>query len=98
VDWVVVPSKWWENSPVIVDEALSAQTPLLVANHGGLYEKVVNKGFGVGFTPNSAASLAERFIGLTTNTKHRDDIRKVISEPRHVDDVAVELSKIYQDA
>jgi len=38
--WVVVPSVWWENSPVVIQEALRAGVPLIVSNVGGMAEKV----------------------------------------------------------
>jgi glycosyltransferase involved in cell wall biosynthesis len=39
VGWVVVPSIWWENSPVVIQEARRAGTPLIVAGIGGMAEK-----------------------------------------------------------
>jgi glycosyltransferase involved in cell wall biosynthesis len=38
--WVVVPSIWWENSPLVIQEALRAGVPLIVSNVGGMAEKV----------------------------------------------------------
>ena len=29
VDWVVVPSIWWENAPTVIEEALIAGRPIL---------------------------------------------------------------------
>lgn len=40
VDWVVVPSVWWENSPMVIQEAFLCGRPLLVSNIGGMAEKV----------------------------------------------------------
>lgn len=40
VDWVVVPSIWWENSPMVIQEAFVCGRPLLVSNIGGMKEKV----------------------------------------------------------
>ncbi|MBU8538100.1 glycosyltransferase [Falsiroseomonas tokyonensis] len=40
VGWVVVPSIWWENSPVVIQEARRAGTPLIVSDIGGMAEKV----------------------------------------------------------
>lgn len=40
VDWVVVPSVWWENSPMVIQEALVCGRPLLVSDIGGMAEKV----------------------------------------------------------
>lgn len=40
VDYVVVPSIWWENSPLVIQEAKGYGRPLLVSNIGGMAEKV----------------------------------------------------------
>lgn len=40
IDWVVVPSIWWENSPVVIQEALALGRPCLVSDIGGMAEKV----------------------------------------------------------
>lgn len=40
VDWVVVPSIWWENSPMVIQEAFVYGRPLLVSDIGGMAEKV----------------------------------------------------------
>lgn len=40
VDWVVVPSIWWENSPMVIQEAFVCGRPLLVSDIGGMKEKV----------------------------------------------------------
>jgi glycosyltransferase involved in cell wall biosynthesis len=42
VDWVVVPSIWWENSPMVIQEALVCGKPLLVSNIGGMAEKITD--------------------------------------------------------
>lgn len=40
VDWVCVPSIWWENSPMVIQEAFRCGRPLLVSDIGGMKEKV----------------------------------------------------------
>lgn len=40
VDWVVVPSIWWENSPMVIQEAFVCGRPLVVSDIGGMREKV----------------------------------------------------------
>lgn len=40
VDWVVVPSTWWENSPVVIQESFACGRPVLASNIGGMAEKV----------------------------------------------------------
>lgn len=38
VDWVCVPSLWWENAPTVVLEAVSAGRPVLANDLGGMAE------------------------------------------------------------
>lgn len=40
VDWVLVPSLWWENSPMVIQEALDYGRPVACSNIGGMREKV----------------------------------------------------------
>lgn len=47
VDWVVVPSIWWENSPMVIQEAFVCGRPLVVSDIGGMKEKVKDGGDGV---------------------------------------------------
>lgn len=56
-DWIVMPSIWWENSPVVIQEAIAVGRPLIVADIGGMKEKVEGKA-GLTFSAKSAASLA----------------------------------------
>jgi len=39
-NYILMASKWWENSPVVIQEAFLARRPLLVPNAGGMAEKV----------------------------------------------------------
>jgi glycosyltransferase involved in cell wall biosynthesis len=58
VGWVVVPSIWWENSPVVIQEAMRAGTPLVVSDIGGMAEKVRPGVDGLHFTRGSVQDLA----------------------------------------
>lgn len=40
VDWVAVPSVWWENSPLVIQEAFRCGRPVLCSGLGGMAEKV----------------------------------------------------------
>lgn len=59
VDWVVMGSRWPENSPVVIQEALACGRPLLVPGFGGMAEKVLHGVQGLHYTPGSAGALAE---------------------------------------
>jgi len=41
VDWVVMGSVWWENSPLVIQEAYKFGRPILCPDIGGMAEKVL---------------------------------------------------------
>ena len=62
VGWVVVPSVWWENSPVVIQEARRAGTPLIVSDIGGMAEKVAQGVDGLHFRRGSPVDLARAML------------------------------------
>jgi glycosyltransferase involved in cell wall biosynthesis len=62
-DWVLVPSIWWENSPVVIQEAFAHRRPVICADIGGMQEKVRDGIDGLHFrarSPHALASVLER--------------------------------------
>ncbi len=57
-DYVMVPSTWWENSPVVIQEAFAAGRPVICTGIGGLAEKVPNRLAGLHFRLGDPADLA----------------------------------------
>ncbi|MEI8641049.1 glycosyltransferase [Pseudoalteromonas sp. Hal099] len=39
-DWVIIPSVWWENSPMVIQEAYKHGRPLIGSDIGGMAEKL----------------------------------------------------------
>jgi glycosyltransferase involved in cell wall biosynthesis len=66
VDWVVVPSIWWENAPLVIQEAFAHGLPVICSDIGGMAEKVTDGVDGLHFRagdPQSLADTIERAIG-----------------------------------
>jgi len=59
IDWVVVPSRWWENSPLVIQEAFQHGRPVICSDIGGMEEKVEHGVNGLHFKAGDAHSLAE---------------------------------------
>ena len=59
-DWVIVPSTWWENSPLVIQEAFMHRRPVICSNIGGMAEKVQHGVNGLHFDVGNAADLAQR--------------------------------------
>jgi glycosyltransferase involved in cell wall biosynthesis len=60
VDWVVVPSIWWENSPLVIQEAFLHGRPIIASDIGGMKEKVTDGINGLHFRVGSAEDLADK--------------------------------------
>ena len=58
VDWVVVPSSWWENSPLVIQEAFNHKKPVICSDIGGMAEKVQDGVDGLHFRASKATSLS----------------------------------------
>jgi glycosyltransferase involved in cell wall biosynthesis len=83
IDWVVVPSTWWENSPVVIQEAFFHGRPIITSDIGGMAEKVRHGVDGLHFRASSAESLVDRLVEAIRNptiwTKLRARIRKPVT-------------------
>ena len=56
-DWMVVPSIWYENSPIVIQEAFRSNVPVITSNVGGMAEKVTNMKNGLHFNVGKPLSL-----------------------------------------
>lgn len=60
--WIIIPSIWWENSPVVIQEARAAGTPMIASDIGGMAEKTA--GWGLQFRVGDAAALASTMLSV----------------------------------
>lgn len=58
-DWLVLPSIWWENSPLVLLEARAAGLPVICSGIGGMAEMVEHGLTGRHVPPGHAGALAE---------------------------------------
>lgn len=59
VDWVVMPSVWWENAPLVIQEAFLHGRPVLCSGIGGMAEAVMDGISGLHFRTGDSRSLAD---------------------------------------
>jgi glycosyltransferase involved in cell wall biosynthesis len=81
VDWVVVPSIWWENSPMVIQEAFVCGRPLLVSDLGGMKEKVVHGVNGFTIPGGNTHEWASRMREIALNPQSWNKARTHISRP-----------------
>ena len=81
VDAVLVPSIWWENSPVVIQEALRNQRPVLCSDIGGMAEKVRNGVDGLHFSVGSGLDLSYLLLRLYEDRSLLPALRKTLRRP-----------------
>lgn len=94
-DYAIVPSTWWENSPVVIQEAYRAGLPVVCSGIGGMAEKVRDGVTGLHFRMGSAAALVQ-VIGRAADAAMHAKLRAAlprIGEPR---DMALDYLKVFE--
>lgn len=81
VDWVIVPSIWWENSPMVIQEALSAGRPVIVSDIGGMAEKVIDGVNGRHVPARNVFAWASTLRELAHNSEQWEKMRNGIVPP-----------------
>jgi glycosyltransferase involved in cell wall biosynthesis len=75
LDILVVPSLWWENSPLTVREGVLAGLPVVVSLLGGLRE-AVEEGVAIGFRGGDSEDLASVLRNVLSDAKLRDNMSR----------------------
>jgi len=97
VDWVVVPSIWWENSPLVIQEAFAHRRPVVCSNIGGMAEKVRWGRDGFHFQVGDPFELVSMMVRLAADTEVWDRLQKTIQRPLTVAEVAARHLELYRE-
>ena len=96
VDWVVVPSLWWENSPLVIQEAFLHGRPVICANVGGMAEKVRDGVDGIHFRCGDADDLAATLARASRDGELWQRLRAAIARPLTLADAVDAHRAIYR--
>lgn len=81
-DYVVVPSSWWENSPMVIQEAFAASRPVICTGIGGMAEKVTDGVSGLHFKlgdPSSFMTILDKAAAIDVFENLQTGIPKVLT-------------------
>jgi glycosyltransferase involved in cell wall biosynthesis len=95
IDVLVVPSRWFENAPVTLDEAALAQIPVVVAGHGGMAEWTRRRANGLTFRPGDAVDLRAALERFVAEPLLWEELRRPSRPVRSVADSAAEFEALY---
>ncbi len=97
VDWTVVPSIWWENSPLVIQEAFLHRRPPIVADIGGMAEKVRDGVDGLHFRAGSPEDLADRLGEALSGAASWERLRAAAPAPPDLPHFAAKHLSLYRD-
>jgi len=97
VDWVVVPSVWWENSPLVIQEAFAHGRPVICSDIGGMAEKVADGVNGLHFRAGSAESLVDKLSLALSTPGLWDRLRANAPKPLTVAGAARQHLSLYRE-
>jgi glycosyltransferase involved in cell wall biosynthesis len=96
LDAIVVPSLWYENSPLVIQEAQAARVPVIASRLGGMRELVNDESAGLLFEPGNAADLARQLRRLVDDPVLLQQLQSNSTTVRTVEDEMRELRAHYQ--
>jgi glycosyltransferase involved in cell wall biosynthesis len=97
VDWVVVPSIWWENSPLVIQEAFLHGRPVICSDIGGMAEKVDDEVNGLHFRRADPDHLAQVMARAAGTPGLWERLRAGIPPIHGMDDHVARLTALYSE-
>ena len=95
LDVLVVPSLWYENNPLVIQEAFAAGRPVVASQLGGMAEFVTHGVSGLLFEAGDPASLAAALVQLMSQPDLLPRLRAGIPPVRTTSAEIEALSVIY---
>jgi glycosyltransferase involved in cell wall biosynthesis len=97
VDWVVVPSIWWETGPLVIHEALMHHRPVICSDIGAMPERITDGVNGLHFRTADHHSLADTIQRAIENPRLWQTLRASITHPYPMAEHLKVISARYDD-
>ncbi|MBL7197176.1 MAG: glycosyltransferase family 4 protein [Candidatus Omnitrophica bacterium] len=95
IDFLVVPSVWYENCPLTIQEAFLTKTPVIASRIGGIPELVADGVNGLLFNPGETNHLREKLEYVMDDLSIIDRFKKNMPEVKSIEENVREIEKIY---
>ncbi len=96
MDVIVMPSVWWENAPVVIEEALRNRIPVLCSDIGGMAEAVRDGLDGFHFSTGSGPELAALIRELAAEPQRLASLAQTMRTPATASDIAASHVALYE--
>ena len=89
VDCAVMPSIWWENAPLVIQEAQGQNCPVITSNIGGMAEMIEDGVNGLTVPPNDPTALAVAMRRMAEDADLRETLGQGARHPETIDTTAL---------
>jgi len=97
LDVLVVPSIWYENTPLVIYSAQAAGCPVIASNLGGMAEVVGHEQNGLLFEAGDVAGLASAIERLARDRELLQQLAANAVGPKSIGDYVSELQNVYDE-
>lgn len=97
IDVLVVPSIWYENTPLVIYSAMAAGCPVIASNLGGMSEVVQHNINGLLVEPGNASALAEALKQLSIDKALLFRLASGCKRPKSIRTYVAELLAVYDE-
>lgn len=97
LDVLVVPSIWYENTPLVIYSAQAAGCPVIASNMGGMAEVVRHEINGLLFEAGNIEDLANTLKRLAQDRALLQRLAINAVKPKSIKEYALELQAVYRD-
>jgi glycosyltransferase involved in cell wall biosynthesis len=98
VDWVIVPSIWWEAFVLVISEAWMFGKPVICSNIGAMADRVTDGVDGLHFEMGSPAALARAIRRTATEPGLWDRLSAGVPQPPSREEMVAGYRRIYDMA
>jgi glycosyltransferase involved in cell wall biosynthesis len=95
IDVLLVPSVWYENMPLVIQEAFAAKIPVIASRLGGMAEAVTHEQNGLLFESGNATSLGAAMSRFIEEPDLIERLRKGIPVVKTIEAEVKELKALY---
>ena len=93
---VIVPSIWWENSPLVIQEAFRNRRPVICSDIGGMAEKVRDGIDGFHFAVGSSTDLVMLIEEFLENRERLTELQSGIKKPPQLETTIEAHMQVYR--
>ncbi len=97
LDVLVVPSIWYENTPLVIYSAHATGTPVIATNLGGMSEVVHHGVNGLLFEKGDSTGLKKLLEMIIEDRTLLDKLSKNIVPPPSISDYVDGIEKVYSE-